>query len=173
MLFQNQRGVYESFNVFMERFIGKFDDKGLKRKSDVKDFVWRQPMPESLRNDIPEPNAINVMYDWDSTTMNILSQDFTNLATYDEEDKLHCVVSGLGEKIHMVHPYQRFGIKAGQSQTIKNPKGQKETIEISKLYSLMELGKAKVNIHDQKYIKIITLDLQPGDCAYIPMFWWF
>jgi hypothetical protein len=62
-------------------------------------------MPESLRADIKEPDAINAVYDWDSTTMNVLSQGFTNLATYDEEDNLHCVVSGLGETVHMVSPY--------------------------------------------------------------------
>jgi hypothetical protein len=37
----------------------------------------------------------------------------------------------------------------------------------------MELGRARLNIHDQKFMKVNTVSLKPGDCAYIPMNWWY
>lgn len=78
-------------------------------------------MPAELLADIQEPEAINKVFDFEYMTYTVMSQDVMNLATYNAEDNLHCVVSGLGERVSLVSPYQRFGIKAGQPTRVKNP----------------------------------------------------
>ena len=174
MVFTNQRGEFQTFATFLNEFEVKFKDVNLKRKSDVKDIVYRHPLPSELAADIFEPEAVNKVLEYNRTTISILSQDFINLATYNKEDSLHCVVSGLGELVTLVSPYQRFGINAGRPAKVENPETKKvEDVHISRQYSFMELDLQRIEPDHVKFLRPIKLKLSPGDCVYIPMNWWF
>jgi len=46
-------------------------------------------------------------------------------------------------------------------------------VTIPPRYSFLDLTNAKVEERDLHYLKVINVDLKPGDCAYIPAHWWF
>ena len=174
MVFTNQRGEYQTFNKFMEEYYVKFGDKNIRHKGSVKNIIYRQPLPQELADDLVEPEALNKAFNLEHITYNILSQDFQNLATFNSEDQLHCVVSGIGETISLVSPYQRLGVKAGQPVTIKNPETKKdEELNIPNHYTFIELVNQRVDPDHVKFLKVNNVELQPGDCVYIPMQWWF
>jgi len=64
------------------------------------------------------------------TTMNILSQGAHTMTKYDRNDILHCIVSGPGERVTLVSPYQRPGIEPGRPRKHKDQNGQERDAQI-------------------------------------------
>lgn len=106
------------------------------------------------------------------TTFNALSQNFRSLATSNSMDNLHCVVSGAGEQISLVTPYLRSGLQSGVSKVFTD-KATNITREVRIPLNYTFLRLDSIRQHDSTKLDVITLDLSPGDCVYIPVKWWF
>lgn len=79
----HQRGTYVPFGDFFNRYLEKFDDEKLENKNDVVNVIWRAPLPEELKEDIYEPRALNIAYEYEDTTMNFMSQGTKTLTKYE------------------------------------------------------------------------------------------
>ena len=91
-----------------------------------------------------------------------------------DEDFVHCVVAGIGERVSLVSPFQRIGVKAGESTDFENPETrQKEKVTIPQKFTFMDINNARPDPRDIQFIKNIHVDLSKGDCIYIPPKWWF
>lgn len=152
----------------------KFGDEKLKDKRSVNNLVWQAPIFDALKEDISEPDAVNVGLYSNGTTFTVMSQGTMTLGTSNLQDVLHCVVAGPGEKVSLASPYQRLGIRPGVPTDAENPDTkQMERVEIPLTFTFVDMNNAKINEKDINFLKIMHVLLQPGDCVYIPSNWWF
>lgn len=150
--FREQQGHYAPYGAFFEEYIAKFEGgerfKDVKDPSEIDDIIWGQPLFKAMEADVKEPKAINVMYDLDRITFNFLSQGARTMATSNSEDRLHCLVSGADEHVFLVTPFQRGGVRAGQSAFVKAPTPEDQNHEdefpIPPNYSFIELDREEV-----------------------------
>lgn len=58
----------------MDDFYLKHKDEKLREPRDVFDIIYQQEIFDQLKDDISEPDAVNIALELDHTTFNILSQ---------------------------------------------------------------------------------------------------
>ena len=122
----------------------KFHDDNLKDPRDVVDILTWQEVFDSMKEDIYEPDAVNIVLEHDYTTFNMLSQGTQTLAKTNGKDVLHCIAAGHGERISLVSPYQRIAIQAGYPTQFTHPEtGVAEDINIPTNFSFRDLSSSK------------------------------
>ena len=52
----------------------KFGDTKLIHKMAVNDIIWKQPLFDAMKDDISEPDAVNVLLNYEDASFNMLSQ---------------------------------------------------------------------------------------------------
>ena len=104
------------------------------------------------------------------------SQGTQTLAQTNNQDLLHCIVAGHGERITLVSPYQRLALQAGYPGEFDNPDTkEKEDVHIPPQYTFKDLSESKVpdDINELNFFKPLHQDIAPGDCVHIPAYWWY
>jgi hypothetical protein len=69
----NQKGVFVTFNTFVEDYLSKFDDEENSEPRDIVNVLSQQEIPAQLQKDIWEPDAVKVALDHEYTTFNMFS----------------------------------------------------------------------------------------------------
>jgi len=66
-------------------------------------------------------------------------------------------------------------MKVGEKKQLQVPGMAEGLVEVSlpNEYSFLDMNHQYPPPEDFQYIKPFHLDLQPGDCVYIPGYWWF
>jgi hypothetical protein len=72
-VFEHQRGDYETFSTFIDRYLSKFGQKGGDPRDKV-DAIIEWPLFDSIAMDAPEPDAVNIILELNRTTLNFQSQ---------------------------------------------------------------------------------------------------
>lgn len=170
-----QRGQWQTFKAFIDKYLSKWSVE--RENYDVRDTVdlfWQQPIPAQFEKDLTEPDAVNVVLEHESTTWNAMGQATQTLAKAETKDKLHCTIGGNGERISIVSPFQRIGMQIGSTKVLNHPE-MEQPVEVSlpNYHSFTDLNRAEVPREDQQYFKPFHVDNKPGDCVYIPAFWWY
>ena len=109
-ILNNQVAHPMTINSFLDLYLYKFYDTMLRSVLDATNLFFEEPVPEKLKNDFSEPDAINVALDLESVTWSLMSRSAQTMTRYNDAEMLHCVVSGEGEHFTLVSPYQRRGI---------------------------------------------------------------
>lgn len=91
----------------------KFTDPLLKDPLEAVNLFMHEPVPAALTTDMWEPDAINIAFDLLRITWSLMSTNSLSLTRYNEEEMLHCVVTGK-QHFSLVSPYQRVGVGAGK-----------------------------------------------------------
>lgn len=64
-------------------------------------------------------------------------------------------------------------MRVGASKVLDHPEsGQPVDVSLPNDYSFADLNRAEVPEEDHTYFKPLHVDSQPGDCVYIPAYWW-
>jgi len=137
-------------------------------------MIQRAPIPKSMLQDITEPNAVNKVLELEETTWNVMSQSSQTLATQIGKDRLHCLVGGYGSRVTLVNAFQRVGMKVGDKKQLQVPDMEEGLVEVSlpNEYSFVDMNHQYPPQEDWAFIKPFHVDLEPGDCVYIPGYWW-
>lgn len=87
---------------------------------DICNIINDEDLPEQLLSDIEEPEVLKIALNKKKTTMNMYSQGTMTVTKSNKDDLLHCIVSGQGEKVSLLSPFQRINIDAGEPYEFMN-----------------------------------------------------
>lgn len=131
-------------------------------------------MFDQLLEDFTEPGVLKLALDLDITTLNMLSQGTMTQTKTSKQDLLHCVASGFGEKVSLVSPFQRYAMEAGHPYHLFNEQtSQDEEVSIPNNFSFKDISLIKTEQNNINFLKVMDVQLKPGDCVYIPAYWWY
>jgi hypothetical protein len=104
--------------------------------------------------------------------MNMMSQGSMTQTRTSNKDLLHCVASGFGEKVSLVSPFQRHGMEAGHPFIMDSDKSGQDEVHIPNNFSFKDIALMR-NKENITSLKVMDLTLKPGDCVYVPAYWWY
>jgi hypothetical protein len=79
---------------FLQMHKSKFTDPLLKDPFEAVNLFMHEPVPAEILSDVQEPDAINVAFDLERVTWSLMSTSMHSLTRYNQEEMLHCVVTG-------------------------------------------------------------------------------
>ena len=157
----------------MDEYLAKFENKKLADARDHVNLVSQWPIFDDLAADLYHPEVLLAM-ERAHTTLNMFSQGVMTQTKTSKKDLLHCVVSGLGEKVSLASPFQRVAMAPGEPIQIENQETeQMEDVNIPTTYSFVDLALRKNKDDEIHYLKAMHNVLKPGDCIHIPAYWWY
>ena len=66
-----------------------------------------------------------------------------------------------------------MGMKIGESKRLRHPiMGEDVDVTIPNFHSFVDVNHAYPPPEDIQYLKPLHIDTKPGDCVYIPSYWW-
>lgn len=134
------------FNAFIEEYLTKFTDGTTPEPRDIVDVLDQQEIFDQLKDDLTEPDAVNIALEHEYTTFNMLSQGTQTLGKSNKADVLHCIASGHGERVTLVSPYQRIAVQAGFPTQFTNPEtGESEDVHIPASFTFKDLSDARAS----------------------------
>jgi len=102
-----------------------------------------------------------------------MGQATQTLAKSEPRDMLHCTVAGQGERITLVSPIQRIGMEVGKKKELIHPHMPEPVlVDLPHYHSFVDINRSNPPAKDHHYLKPLHIQTRPGDCVYIPAFWW-
>ena len=81
------------------------------------------------------------------------------------------MAAGFGEKVSLVSPFQRFAMDVGQPYILEEQNN--EEVHIPNNFSFRDISIQRNREQNLNYLKVMDVILKPGDCIYIPAYWWY
>ena len=103
-----------------------------------------------------------------------MGQGAQTLPSSIKQDRLHCTVSGRGERVTLVSAFQSHGMRVGEVKNVQVPGFEEEGLPIllPNDYSFVNINHEYPAQEEWQHLQPLHADLAPGDCVYIPAYWW-
>lgn len=64
-------------------------------------------------------------------------------------------------------------MKIGETKRLRHPEmGEEVEVSIPHHHSFVDMNHSYPPPSDIQYLKPIHIDMKPGDCVYVPVYWW-